>query len=101
MPPKTNSLVSLIDKKLDVSNFREQHWEGSLWEYLDLVVETPVVARNAFQRVYDMILTYGSESYTQFKQEYNRYKFFADPIDQRRRRDLRFRAAADAARRFL
>lgn len=81
MPPKTNSLVSLIDKKLDVSNFREQHWEGSLWEYLDLVVETPVVARNAFQRVYDMILTYGSESYTQFKQEYNRYKFFADPID--------------------
>src|SRR6202453_3524470 len=81
MPPKTNSLVSLIDKKLDVSNFREQHWEGSLWDYLDLVSETPTVARNAFQRVYDMILTYGSESYTQFKQEYNRYKFFADPID--------------------
>ena len=28
-----------------------------------------------------MILSYGVESYTQFKQEYNRYKFFADPID--------------------
>ena len=39
------------------------------------------MARNAFQRVYDMILTYGYESYTQFKQEYNRYKFFGDPID--------------------
>ena len=37
--------------------------------------------RNAFQRVYDMILTYGSENFTQFKQEYTRYKFFADPID--------------------
>ncbi len=37
MPSKTNSLVSLIDKKLDVSNFREQHWEGSFWDYLDLV----------------------------------------------------------------
>jgi len=81
MPAKTNSLISLIDKKLDVTNFREQHWEGSFGEYLDMVVEHPVVARNAFQRVYDMILSYGHESYTQFKQEYNRYKFFADPID--------------------
>ena len=44
-------------------------------------VETPAVARNAFQRVYDMILTYGSEQYTQFKQDAMRYHFFADPID--------------------
>jgi serine protein kinase len=81
MPSKPHNLVSLIDKKLDVSNFREQHWEGTFWDYLDIVNENPVVARNAFQRVYDMILTYGDESYTQFKQEYNRYKFFGDPID--------------------
>jgi serine protein kinase len=78
---KTNSLVSLIDRKLDVTHFREQHWEGTFWDYLDLVQENPSVARNAFQRVYDMILTYGSESFVQFKQEYNRYTFFADPID--------------------
>ena len=39
------------------------------------------MARNAFQRVYDMILSYGSESFTQFKQEYTRYKFFSDPIE--------------------
>src|SRR5271170_7972551 len=81
MPAKPHNLVSLIDKKLDVSNFREQHWEGSFWDYLDIVNENPVVARNAFQRVYDMILTYGDEPYMQFKQEYIRYKFFADPID--------------------
>src|SRR5580704_8608522 len=82
MPSKPHNLVSMIDKKLDVSNFRETHWEGSFWDYLDIVYEQPVVARNAFQRVYDMILSYGEESYTQFKQEYNRYKFFADPIDR-------------------
>jgi serine protein kinase len=81
MPSKPHNLVSLIDKKLDVSNFREQHWEGSFWDYLDIANENPVVARNAFQRVYDMVLSYGDESYTQFKQEYNRYKFFGDPID--------------------
>ena len=81
MAAKPNSLVSLIDKKLDVTNFREQHWEGSFWDYLDIVHETPTVARNAFQRVYDMILSYGSESFTQFKQDHIRYHFFADPID--------------------
>jgi serine protein kinase len=81
MPTKSNTLVSIIDRRLDVSNFREQHWEGTFWDYLELVSENPAVARNAFQRVYDMILSYGSEGYTQFKQEYIRYRFFADPID--------------------
>src|SRR3954470_22913979 len=82
MPTKTNPLISLVDKRLDSTHFREQHWEGSFWEYLDIVVEHPAVARNAFQRVYDMVLSYGSENYTQFKQEYIRYHFFADPIDK-------------------
>ena len=81
MATKSNSLVSIIDRKLDVSRFREQHWEGTFWEYLDIVMDTPTVARNAFQRVYDMILTYGSEPYTIFKQEQIRYTFFADPIE--------------------
>jgi len=78
---KTNPLVSIIESKLDTARFREQHWEGTFWEYLDIVTENPSVARNAFQRVYDMILTYGHEPYTQFKQELIRYGFFGDPID--------------------
>src|SRR3954467_7212944 len=76
-----NSLMSVIDRRLDANQFRDQHWEGTFWEYLEQVAENPAIARNAFQRVYDMILSYGSESFTQFKQEYTRYKFFADPID--------------------
>jgi serine protein kinase len=78
---KANSLVTLIDRKLDVTHFREQHWEGNFWEYLDLVQDNPGACRNAFQRVYDMVLSYGNESYSQFKQEHTRYHFFADPID--------------------
>ena len=81
MAKSNNPLISIIDRRLDVSNFREQHWEGNFWEYLDIAMENPSVARNAFQRVYDMILSYGSDNYTQFKQEVNRYKFFSDPID--------------------
>jgi serine protein kinase len=78
---KSNALLGIIDRKLDVARFREQHWEGSFWDYLEIVQENPSVARNAFQRVYDMILTYGSEPFTQFKQDYIRYHFFGDPID--------------------
>ncbi len=81
MATTKNPLVSAIDRRLDVNQFRDQHWEGSFWEYLDVVHDNPAVSRNAFQRVYDMILTYGSENYTQFKQEYTRYKFFGDPLD--------------------
>jgi serine protein kinase len=81
MAKTTNPLASIIDRKLDTTKFKEQHWEGNFWEYLDLVMDQPGIARNAFQRVYDMILTYGQDTYTQFKQDYNRYKFFSDPID--------------------
>ncbi len=81
MAKTTNPLASIIDRKLDVTQFREQHWEGTFWEYLDIVMDTPAVARNAFQRVYDMILTYGHDNYTQFKQDLHKYKFFADPLD--------------------
>ena len=63
MPTKTNPLISLVDKRLDSTHFREQHWEGSLWEFLDIVVEHPTVARNALQRVYDerLKLSMGAE----------------------------------------
>ncbi|MDB5327158.1 MAG: putative serine protein kinase, PrkA [Phycisphaerales bacterium] len=82
MTVRTNSLANIIQKKLDVSTYREQHWEGTLWDYLDLVQQDPAVARNAFQRVYDMIQSFGVETVTQFKQEYKRYKFFSDPIGE-------------------
>ncbi|MCC6423408.1 MAG: serine protein kinase [Phycisphaerales bacterium] len=78
---KNNPLTSIIDRRLDATQFREQHWEGSFWDYLDIVMDQPAALRNAFQRVYDMILSYGSEPFTQFKQELIRYKFFSDPLD--------------------
>src|SRR6478609_7949138 len=78
---KTSAIVSIIDRKLDQNRFREQHWEGSFWDYLEILNDNPAIARNAFQRVYDMILSYGSEPFTLFKQDYTRYHFFGDPVD--------------------
>lgn len=54
------------------------NWEGSFEDYLEIVKNNPPVLRNAFQRVYDMILSHGTEKYFDHKTERNRYKFFSD-----------------------
>ena len=74
--------ASLIETSLDRKKFHEQHWEGSFWDYLDLLGRNPAAARNAFQRLYDMVMSYGSERYRLFKKDLVRYHFFSDPIDQ-------------------
>jgi len=74
------AIWELVEKRLDPQGFRDEHWEGTFDEYLDLVTRNPRVARNAFQRIYDMLMKYGTERYTKFRQDYVRYKFFSDPI---------------------
>jgi len=76
-----DELLQIITGNVDVKRFKEQHWQGTYWEYLDLVAKNPLVARNAFQRIYDMILHFGTERYTVCREDYVRYHFFSDPID--------------------
>ena len=76
-----DEIVGLISEKIDVQRFQKQHWEGSFWDYLDLVARQPAIARNSFQRLYDMVLHFGTERYAVNRQEYTRYKFFSDPVD--------------------
>src|SRR5262249_35608896 len=58
----------------------ELHWEGSFEEYLQIVRERPQVTRNAYQRLYDMIISYGTEEYIDNKKKLIRYNFFKDEI---------------------
>jgi serine protein kinase len=79
------NIISLIGERQDVQLFRKKHWEGSFEEYLDLVRANPSATRNAFQRIYDMILTYGTETYEPTRGETRtHYKFFDDPIENGR-----------------
>lgn len=75
-----DSILAIIDRNLDVDRYREQNWTGSLEDYLEIVARNPRVARNAFQRIYDMILHFGTERYNYLKEEFVRYKFFNDPV---------------------
>lgn len=61
--------------------YRAQHWEGTFADYLDIVRNNPLVARSAFQRIYDMVLSHGSEVRTLYRQPIPHYHFFDDPID--------------------
>jgi serine protein kinase len=77
----TQDWKKMLGDHAAVEEFRSLHWEGSFFEYLDIVKQNPAVARNAFQRMYDMILGWGTTSYVEYKKSIVRYKFFDDPID--------------------
>ena len=74
------SLLRQIAKHHDINEYRELHWEGTFEEYLDIVREDPAVCRTAYQRIYDMILSYGTEEYIDNKKKIVRYNFFSDPF---------------------
>ncbi|MBI4373605.1 MAG: serine protein kinase [Deltaproteobacteria bacterium] len=77
MPHLSDVVQTLCDER----NYQDLSWEGGLEEYLDLVKKNPRIARTAFQRLYDMILSHGTEEYTDSKKAITRYKFFSDPLE--------------------
>lgn len=74
-------LLGVIQSLQDVEGFRELNWEGTFSDYLHIVEKNPKVARTAFQRIYDMIISYGSEEFYEYKKKITHYKFFEDPFD--------------------
>lgn len=75
-----SELISYVKSLQNADEYKALRWEGSFEEYLDLVYDNPKVARSAFQRVYDMVMSFGTEEYTEYKKRIIRYKFFDDPL---------------------
>ena len=57
-------------------DFKKLNWSGSFEQYLDIVYKNPRIARNAYQRLYDMVMSYGTEDIQYCNREYTKYKFF-------------------------
>ena len=74
-------IQSFMEKNYSKEDFSHLHWEGSFQDYLNLVIKNPQICRNSFQRVHDMIMSYGTSTYTEYKKEITRYHFFDDPIE--------------------
>lgn len=74
---KHEHLIRGVSQKC-VDFHQKSNWVGSFSEYLEIVVRNPNVMRNAFQRIYDMIISHGTQEYTEHKKKLMRYKFFQD-----------------------
>jgi serine protein kinase len=74
-------LLGLIAKHQDASHYQSLLWEGTYAEYLEMVKADARLARNAYQRLYDLVDSYGSTQYTEYRKEITRHHFFDDPFD--------------------
>lgn len=74
-------LIDTITESEFHNHYKELNWTGSFQDYLTMVLENPGVARTAFQRVYDMIYSYGFEKYVEYKKEIYHWNFFDDPLN--------------------
>ena len=61
------------------NQYQELTWSGSFNDYLNLIRKEPKITRNAFQRIFDMVLEAGVEEYVDVKKPMVHYKFFDDP----------------------
>ena len=79
-----HGIISLVAERQDLDQFRRKNWVGTFESYLDLVREHPEVTRNAFERVYDMVMSYGTDTYEEAREKKVHYRFFDDPDDDGR-----------------
>jgi serine protein kinase len=72
------AILDAIRSQLDLGDFKKLHWEGTFDEYISTVLDTPGVTRTAYQRLFDMILSHGTEDVYENKDKMTRFKFFTE-----------------------
>src|SRR5665213_2267807 len=72
------SILTSIRDQLNIPEYQKSHWEGSFEDYLDIVQGQPEVTRTAYERLYDMILSHGTDEVYEFKEKVLRYRFFTE-----------------------
>ncbi len=73
------NIIDLVAQRQDREQFRRKNWIGTFDEYLELVQAEPRVTRTAYQRLYDMILSYGVDTVDVGRDRRPHYRFFDDP----------------------
>ena len=67
-----------LRSQMDLSAFQKLNWECGFPEYLEIVMKQPAVTRTAYQRLFDMILSHGTEDIYENKDKLTRFKFFTE-----------------------
>src|SRR5205823_5075755 len=71
------NILSAIVNLQSAQEYQELNWEGSFEDYLKLIQDSPRVTRNAFQRIYDMILSHRWKKNVEIKKKLPRSRFSA------------------------
>ena len=72
-------LIAMIAGRQNLADYQKKHWHGTFADYLDIVRRDTTVTRTAYQRLYDMVIGYGTEEVVVNKEKQVRFKFFDDP----------------------
>ena len=75
-------LLQSVASQQNLDAYQQEHWQGSFDDYLDIVRSNPKVTRNAHQRLYDMVMSYGTYEIESGKDTLTRYSFFDDPMGE-------------------
>jgi serine protein kinase len=78
MPDAPRNFLDLVEGRLSSRDHQTHAWQGTYADYLTLVEERPQVARNAWQRLLDMIESHGSVRASSGGAR--RWKIFDDPF---------------------
>ncbi|WZO95712.1 serine protein kinase [Isosphaeraceae bacterium EP7] len=79
--PAGTDLIALIADRQNLADYQKMNWHGTFADYLDVVQRDTRVTRTAYQRLYDMILSHGTEEAVVNKEKVTRFRFFDDPTN--------------------
>ncbi|MFN0006312.1 MAG: PrkA family serine protein kinase [Planctomycetota bacterium] len=84
MKHQESSLHKLVRDAVAPDRFAELSWRGDFAEYLSIVERNPSVARNAWQRLLDMVETHGFVRIARKERRaaLRRWKIFDDPFSE-------------------
>jgi serine protein kinase len=82
MTDKNSPIIELVREKVAPERFAALTWQGSFQDYLAIVEKNPAVARNAWQRLLDMIEDHGFVRTDRpgRRPGLRRWKIFEDPF---------------------
>lgn len=73
------SVLNKYAAGFDRKKYLELNQEMSYEDYIALAIKNPKITRNAFQYVYDMIVSKGTSEFERYRKTYTHYNFFDNP----------------------
>ena len=75
-----DTFLDQISGEFKEAQAEDKYRETGFSDYLELIREDPKIVRNSYQRLFDMVRSYGKTTVEEGGEEVPRYEFFDDPF---------------------